>query len=831
MPRILKWLAALVVAALLLTAAAAGVAYGVLKNSVAPAAGTLTMAGLAGPVEVVRDGEGVPHIFAGDQDDLYAALGFVHAQDRLWQMELLRLTGQGRLSEVFGERTFTTDVFLRTLDLFGHAQRSAAALPPDTRRALAAYARGVNAFLTRPTGWFEARLPPEFLLLRHVPEPWQPADSVLALKMMALQLSGNINQELARLSYAAQGLTSAEIEDLLPPDPDDHAPPLPEISQLYSLHRPLPVRKQAALPADHAADLAADAAADLAVDDMMGTGASNNWVVSGSRTRSGKPLLANDPHLRLTAPSVWYLAHLALQRAGEADVHLVGASLAGTPLIVLGRNDFIAWGFTNTGTDVEDVFIEKINPDNPRQYLAPEGWRTFASEPMEIRVRGAGVRSVERRSTRHGPVLPGFYRDLEATLGEGYVAALRWVALDDDDATIAAGMLHPNVHTVADYFERMRGYMVPMQSMVVADTAGNIGMIAPGRVPVRDRANTVAGRAPVPGWDAKYDWVGYLNYEDLPRVLNPPEGAIGTANARIVKPEYAHLLTLDWDAPFRQQRIQQLIIDRGEHDMDTMKAAQADVLSLADVRLQTLMIASAQAGAGVDNAMLDQLTAWDGTMRADSAEPLIFTAWVRQTVKAIYRDKLGAAFDRFFDPQATALLRLLEGRATGRDWCDDTTTTQRESCGDVLAKSLREALEELERLYGRDRSKWRWGRAHVAMGEHRPFGEVAILSFIFNVVVPSPGGAYTLNRGLMDFASDQPFANRHASSYRGIYDFTDLDRSLFMQSTGQSGNPFSPDYRAFAERWSKGQYIAIATKHAEIEKRAMGTWTLSPPTR
>jgi penicillin G amidase len=507
----------------------------------------------------------------------------------------------------------------------------------------------------------------------------------------------------------------------------------------------------------------------------------------------------------------------------------VGASLAGTPLVVLGRSDFLAWGFTNTGSDVQDIFIEKINPDNPQQYLTPEGWRAFASETMAITVKGAGVRSVERRSTRHGPVLPGFYRDLAATLGEEYVAALQWVALDDDDTTIAAGMLDPDVRTVADYSERMRGYVVPMQSMVVADTAGNIGLIAPGRVPVRDKANTMAGRAPVPGWDAKYDWTGYLKFEDLPHLVNPPEGAIGTANARIITPGDGHLLTLDWDAPFRQRRIQELIIDSSEHNVNSMKAAQADVLSLADARLQTLMIASAQAGAGIDNALLDQLTAWDGTMRGDIAEPLIFTAWIREAVKAIYRDKLGAAFDRFFDPQAQALIRLLEGRAKGRDWCDDTTTKARESCGDVLAKALGEALRDLEQRYGQDRSQWRWARAHVANGEHRPFGDVARLAAFVNVEVPSPGGAYTLNRGGMDFTAAQPFANRHASSYRAIYDFSDLDHSLYIQSTGQSGNPFSPTYRGFAARWSQGEYITIATKRAEIAKSALGTWTLSPP--
>jgi penicillin G amidase len=363
---------------------------------------------------------------------------------------------------------------------------------------------------------------------------------------------------------------------------------------------------------------------------------------------------------------------------------------------------------------------------------------------------------------------------------------------------------------------------------VLADAGGRIGLIAPGRVPVRDPANKVAGRAPVPGWDATYDWKGYLKFEALPRVDGPEVGAIGTANARMVDPDYPHHLTYDWDAAFRQQRIKELIFDRDKHDVDSMKSAQVDVLSLAIVRLQPLMIAAAQAGGSVDDAVLDQLTAWDATMRPDRAEPLIFTAWMREAMRAIYRDDLGAAFPRYFDSRATALIRLLEGRAKARDWCDDRSTAERESCGAVLAAALNRALRELEQRYGPDRSRWRWGAIHFAFGEHRPFGDVGYIGSLFNVTVPSPGGDYTLNRGKVEYDAEPPFANRHASSFRAIYDFADLERSLYIHTTGQSGNPFSPFYRSFARRWSKGEYIEIATKREAIAKAALGAWKLAP---
>jgi penicillin amidase len=830
MKRILKWLGVGLLAAVLLVAAAAGLGYLFMRNSAPYASGRLAIAGLSAPVEVVRDTEGVPHIFAKTADDLYLALGFVHAQDRLWQMELQRRTGQGRLSEIFGERTFKTDVFLRTLDLYGHAERSLGGLPAATRKALEAYARGVNAYLNRPTRRLELRLPPEFLLLQHEPEPWQAADGAVIAKLMALQLSMNLRQELLRLTMAGQGLTSAEIEDLLPSDSGDRPPPLPEIAELYPLRRsPPPVRKAEA-PTVNTASPSGDDLLSALVGARVGTGASNNWVVSGARTKSGKPLLANDPHLHLDAPAVWYLVHLALQGADGQLHNVVGASIPGMPNVVLGRNDRIAWGFTNAGADVQDLFIEKVNPDNAKEYLTPDGWHPFAAEDMLISIRGAGTRKVERRRTRHGPVLPGFYYDLDGVLAAGHVAALKWTALSDDDTTLAAGLLDPKIRTVADYMENMHLFVVPMQSMVIADVDGTIGLTAPGRVPVRDPKNTAAGRIPVPGWDATFDWKGYLKVEDLPRVLDPHVDAIGTANARMVDPDYPHHLTYDWDPSFRQQRIKELIFDKAEHDLASMAAAQMDVTSLAVARLQPLMLSAAQGSGSADQAVLDRLTTWDASMRADRPEPLIFTAWMREAVKTVYGDDLGSAFGRFRDYRALALIRLLEGRATARDWCDDRNTPERETCSTVMAAALNRALADLEARYGKDRSQWRWGRAHRAVSEHRPFGGVPTfgLNRFFNVEVESAGGNYTLNRGRADLDGERPFANTHAAGYRAVYDFADLERSIYIQSTGQSGNPFSPYYRSFSRRWAEGKYIEIPTKRDAIAKMLRGTWTLMP---
>jgi penicillin amidase len=772
--------------------------------------GDLELQGLDARVEIIRDSEGVPHVIGASLNDIHTALGAVHAQDRLWQMELLRRAGQGRLSEIFGEQTLRTDIFMRTLDLAGAAERAFARLPDTSRAALEAYARGVNAWLERPTRRIQPRLPPEFLLLRHRPEPWRPADSVTLLKVMALSLSTNFQHEITRLLYAAQGMTPAEIEDLMPPD--EGGPPLPDIRNLYPL-RTTPQRQ---------------ASAGTMLLDDPGTGASNNWVVSGARTRSGAPMLANDPHLRLSAPSTWYFAHVALTQPGKQTVNAVGATLPGVPLVVLGRSDMIAWGFTNTGADVQDLFIEKINADNPDEYLTPDGWRPFVIEPMDFRLKDGSTVRLERRRTRHGPVIPSFYRGIGAALGDGHVAALQWTALADDDTTIAAGLLDPTVRTVEDYVRRMRDYIVPMQSMVVADKGGSIGMIAPGRIPVRDAANPVAGRAPVPGWDARYDWKGFVPFDRLPRVVNPAAGAIATANARILPSDYPYLVTLDWDANYRRQRLQEIVVEHAGHDMASMRAAQLDVLSLAAVQLKGMMIAAARAAGHADTATLEQLQAWNGEMRAERAEPLIFMAWMRETASAIWSDDLGPLFQRAINPNAPALTRLLVGQSRGRDWCDDRATTRKETCGEFISRALTRALADLGRRYGANSTRWTWGAAHFAFGEHRPFGMITILGSFFNVTVPSPGGPYTVNRGQVELGTEPVYANRHAASCRAIYDFSNLDDSLFIHTTGQSGNPFSPLYRSFAERWSRGEYIRLPTARDRIEPGALGTWRLIP---
>ncbi|MEZ5870415.1 MAG: penicillin acylase family protein [Nitratireductor sp.] len=820
MRRFLKWLAGILVVIIAGGAVAAGLGYTALRTSMPASSGAMQIADLEGDVRIVRDSNGIPHIEAQKRIDAVRALGFSHGQDRLWQMHVLRMVAQGRLSEMFGKPTIDTDVFLKTMDIETTARQSFEKLTPNGRAVLEAYAAGVNAWLERKTRLSEVRLPPEFLILGVTPEPWEGWQTIAILKVMALTLDSNMEEELRRLAFANKGFSTREIDELMPYGPRDNPPPMPDLRQIYPL-----AKKQAALDVGGSRAGTKNAIEGLAWD--IGVDASNNWVVSGARTESGKPLLANDPHLGLTTPSVFYLAHLATSEDGKVH-NLIGATLPGTPLFLLGRNDRVAWGLTTTNLDAQDVFIERLNPENPDQYLTPTGWQDFDKREVAVKVKGEPDFVFTRRATRHGPVLPDKYKSVSEIVPLGHVAALQWTALAPDDTTAEAAIDTGMADSVDDYVNAMRKAVSPMQSMVVGDVDGNIALVAPGRVPVRDPANLIAGRAPVPGWDPLYDWKGWLAFDALPLIKNPVSGALATANANWLPTGYDKHITFDWDEHFRQGRVEQLVIGaNAKHTPQSMRDIQADKFSPALAQFRDEALAQLQGGAGQEQAMLDALKAWDGQMVMDRAEPLIMTAWWRHFHRMLFEDELGKDFSRIGKGYMDALLGVLRAR-TSRDWCDNISTPQVETCGIVLAQSFAAANEELKSMQGSDWKKWRWGAVHLAFGEHRPFSSVAPLAKFFTVMPQSGGGSYTLLRGRTDFREKNPYYNVHASAYRAWYDLGNPDASQFVISTGQSGHFLSPHYDDMALKWAASEYVAMTTKREEYEAGADGAWTLTP---
>jgi len=770
---------------LVLMLAVAG-AWAYLHDSLPRLDGEVAAKGLRANVEIVRDAEGVPHLFALSERDGWFALGYVHAQDRLWQMEFQRRVAQGRLSEFLGERAYDFDRLMRTLGIARMAARIVAKLDADTVANLEAYAAGVNAFLDS-----DPVLPVEFQAMRLKFERWKPADTMGWMLVMAWDLSSNWRSELARLRLAAK-IGRERASEIIPPYPGDAAWTVPDFKALYAEVEPTAHALLAAYPHP---------------EEAVG---SNNWVVAGTRSESGKPLLANDPHLGLQAPALWYLAHVATP-AGN----VVGGTLPGVPSIILGHSDHIAWSMTTTSSDTQDLFVERIAADDPGSYLTPAGRAPFEVRDEVIVVSGE-ERRLRIRSTRHGPVISDAVKAAGAAAPKGHVLALAWAALTEDNAMARAAFGMNRARDRTQFIAALRDFHAPHQNVVFADREGHIDFIAPALVPVRRADNEAMGRVPVPGWDAKYDWQGFIPFDRLPAIHDPASGRIVTANHKITPPGYKPFISVDWFPPYRAERIEELLAAQPKHSLDSFARMQADAVSrLARELLATALAAKPQTEAGKGARAI--LQGWKGDMAAELAAPLVFAAWYRELTRLVYADELGDLFNEAWEIRASFMINVMKAANGYERWCDDIRTPARETCAMLAGRALDLAAANLEKRYGAS-DTWRWGTAHPAAGDHRPFGFVPSLARFFNVSPETAGDAYAINVGAYTIRDEErPFANRHAPSMRAIYDLADLERSRFMHSTGQSGNVLSPWYANFAQRWANVEYITIPTRREAIQ--------------
>lgn len=755
-----RWLKrlGLMAAALLLCAVIAGWLF--LRASLPQTAGVVKIPGLTEDVSVVRDSRGVPTIKAANHHDLYLAMGFVHAQDRLFQMDLQRRVGAGRLSEIFGAAALPTDKLMRTLGLYRHAAASRGAASPEFQEVLDAYAAGINAFLHSGSA-----LPLEFAVLGYRPDDWQPADSLVIGKLLALQLSGNYRLELQR-ARLAQVLTPPEIDSLFPDYPKD-AP-----VTLHSL-------------AEATSDLPLEALLQLVPGDATPQRASNNWVVDGAHSVTGKPLLANDPHLDFAAPLVWYLARL------EAPDHEVtGATTPGAPVVVLGHNKRIAWGYTTTDADVEDLFIEQSNEADPTHYATPDGSAAFEVRREVIPVKGNAPATLVVRTTRHGPVISDVLATPPGVSGRT-VLALQASFLNDDDRSVEAQWRVGLAQNWTDWLDALRLFTAPAQNMVFADTDGNIGFTVPGQIPIRKSGD---GRMPAPGASGEHDWTGFIPFDSLPRSFNPPVGHLASANNKIVSDDYPYFITRDWDASFRIERIETGLAETPKQSLDSSAQLQADIVSLAAERLLPLMLAAMPRNPRAATAM-QMLHDWDHRFDPDQPEPLIFAAWVRVLNKRLFGPRLGSLYGTSWSPSLRVTLAVLRDAPS---WCGSA------GCAALAGDSLDDALDGLVRHYGENIKGWRWGEAHRATFDHPLFSRIPVLRTIFDRQPPAGGAADTVNAGSFGGAGeDNPFADLHGPGLRAIYDLSDLDRSKFQMALGQSAHILSPHYDDLMAGWTR----------------------------
>ncbi|WP_417453135.1 penicillin acylase family protein [Kiloniella sp.] len=754
-----------------------------MRESLPQLTGSIQMESLQKKVEVIRDTDGLVTIKAQNASDAYKALGFVHAQDRLWQMDFMRRAGSGRLSEVVGESTLNIDKFMLTLGFQDLVEANYEMLSPNARDAFVAYSAGVNEYIDNHS----STLSPEFQLLNYQPEEWKPTDSLLWGRLMALQLSDNFNRELLR-QRLLKHLSAAEVDSFWPQDSGD-----PGIIPQFDLSK----AQQHDIPAGE----------HLLPWSMAPKDASNAWVVSGDKTATGKPILANDPHLALDAPGPWYLV-----RIETPDYTWAGATSPGVPFLVLGHNSHIAWGFTTTHSDTQDLFIEQVNPDNPAQYLTPEGYRNFEETTNTILIKDQPSLQFSIRKSRHGPILSPVLNNPN-NKSDGHLLSLAWTALREDDLT-AQALYDINFATDAkDFAQAVKNFHSPQQTLVMADRQGNIQLMAPGRVPVRHQGD---GRYPVVGWTGTNDWIGIVPFKDLPQSLNPRDQKLVTANNKLIGNDYPYLIAKDWPNSYRARRIHQLLDKKAKLSVDDNLAIQMDTLSIA--ALEMLDILSDTPAADLKSEAIKQkLSRWDGQLTLNATEPAIFYHWIYWLNRAAFGN-LPSDASSFQTPNILRLQRrLIESPDS---WCVyGEKLVNEDNCVAQMTESLRRVASNYTQLE-KDNT---WGELHSTTFQHQIFDRIPILGELLKLKIATPGGHDTVNRASPSMKSGDlwRFSNVHGPSYRAVYDLDNLDNSRFLIAAGQSGNPLSKFYGNFLLRWRDGNYVKLDGKNTSGQNQRL----------
>ena len=806
----------------------AGLGAHTVRRSFPQTSGTVKLPGLQGQVDVYRDGDGIPHIYADTAHDLFLAQGYVHAQDRFYQMDFWRHQTSGRLSELYGDATLDADKFLRTVGWQRIAAQEYSLSDPETRAWLEAYAAGVNAYIGSRSA---ADLSLEYSILAlnglsaYKPEPWTPISTLAWAKAMAWNLRGNLDGEIRR-AILNQQVGVEMTNDYLPTFPSDHPMILPNP----------PVSAQAL---EHLQGQIA------AVDSVMGGRfdgiGSNNWVIAGSRTTTGMPLLANDPHLDIQMPSIWYEVGLHCRAVTpDCPFDVTGVSFAGAPGVIIGHNQRIAWGMTNVGPDVQDLFVEKINPANPNQYEVNGRWVDMTLVNETIRVKGGVDEPIAIRYTRHGPLIGEVYGLKDFTQESGldashsYAFALRWTALEVGFTWRAIFNMN-RAQTFDDFRLALRDFAAPSQNLIYADVDGNIGYQMPGRIPIRKSGD---GQLPVPGWTDDYEWSGYIPFEELPYSYNPPQGYIATANNAVVGPDYPYLISLDWDAGYRAQRIQDLIVTQPKISIEYIQKMQGDDLNQGAMEVLPYLLALNLDDPDLAQAA-DALRGWDYQMRMDSRPAAIYMSFFNALLADTFDDDVPEDYWSRGGPGSWLVLRNLLAKPDSR-WWDDRNTPGVETRDDILKKALAEGYAVLESRLGTDVETWKWGDLHTATFENQTVGQsdLQLIANLFNRgPFPAAGGASIINNTGGNLSLDDrtdpeergdPYAVETVPSMRMIVDLGNLANSLAIHTTGESGHAFESHYVDMADRWRRIEYHPMLWNADDVQAQAEAHLILMP---
>ncbi|WP_281560973.1 penicillin acylase family protein [Thalassomonas sp. RHCl1] len=753
-----------------------------MAESLPQLSGETSVTGIQAKVAIARSPSGIVNISAQSDNDAYFGLGYAHAQDRLWQLEVQRRIVQGRLSEVFGKSSVNRDIWFRTLSLYEKAADDWQVLTPKAQQALIAYSDGINAWLNQ-TGI----LPPEFALLDIQPEPWTPQDSLAWIKVFALNLSGNFRKEISR-HLASQQLTPEQVATLFSDYPGN--------GPVTAEYDPAGQENMAAM-----LELQLDIEQHLQIGGKyVGT---NVWAVSGQHSANGGAILANDPHLGLQIPSLWYIANLRGDKLNAS-----GMTLVGLPLVIFGRNGHIAWGGSSMMGDNQDLFFEQINHVDNNLYLADGQWLPFDVKKEIIHVKQdfpAGLRKdiqpieVNIRTGRHGPVISDVFKTSEQAV------SLRWTALDDKDTSFQAFFDLNYAQDWAQFNAALKQHVAPNLNMLYADTQGNIGYLGIGHIPLRQ---TGKGNLPVPGWDNQYQWLGYIPVDEWPSSYNPPEGYIINANNKAVSADYPYFISQDWAPPARAVRIQDMLkqaLQQGKLSAEQMQTIQADTLNLSSLALLPVFTKVTPATQTQEKA-LEYLRSWNGDMARDSYGATLYNTWLGFLREALFSDELTmqwgkGARDSFLRTvrgfiSVEDIKAILEAKhSSDYNWCDKVNTQATESCEQILQSSLVSAISRLSKLQGSDTKDWQWGEVHHTSYQHTPFSSAKLLDAVFERRISNGGSPDSINVAVSSFEQAQGYLQTFGAGFRQIIDLSKADtRHLVMNSTGQSGNIMSRHY-------------------------------------
>jgi penicillin amidase len=819
MALVFRWLVRLASALILFGVAVFALAYYFASRSLPEYEGTLQVAGISAPVEIVRDNANVPHIFGETDEDVFFALGMAHAQDRLWQMTMLRRTAQGRLSELFGARTLPIDSLIRRLDLYPLSRTSVQALDGQTQAALEAYSDGVNAWIGQVNAGARGRGAPEMWLFNHAIAPWQPADSVSIIKLMALQLSNHLETEVLRARTSLVLGNDERLNDILPEAPGAGLAALPNYAALFP-------DVPAFTPNNR---MAFDPLSPVVPRDLAG--ASNAWAAGITRSATGSTLLANDPHLGLTAPSIWYLARLELESGG-----VIGGTIPGVPVIMVGRSADLGWGITSSNLDDQDVYIEEVNPSDANQYRVPNGWANFESRESIVRIKDEPSITLQLQWTVNGPVLPPDQFDLGTIRPPGHVTVLAWTALSGQDTTMQAAMNLMRARSVEAGIVAAKNYVAPSQMLTLADR-NSVGLKLIGHVPNRRADNVTQGRMPHYGYLPQNRWDGHRPFDTNPGWIDPVGGIVGNTNNKITNAPFPAHVSFSWSDSQRVNRWRLLMQAREVHTRDSFIEAQSDTVSYTARSILPLIGAdlwfTGEAAPGGTPEKLRQdalalLAEWNGEMNEHLPEPLIYAAWMRALQDRLMRDELGPLAREYTHVEPLFIERVYRNTDGAAAWCDVLQSAPRETCSDIARLALDDALVWISQNYGTNLQTLRWGDAHEATHDHPVLGTAPVLRWFVNIRQSTSGGDNTLMRGRTSGIGDDPFMNVHAATYRGVYDFADPDSSVFITSTGQSGHFLSRYYDDLGELWRRGEYIPMSLDPALARGGAVGVTILEP---